>query len=290
MRHYRAREERAEHRKGHGLALELPNNSALQPKIDPSGESLNEFSQHLSPFIRARQPQFPERKQSRQHFGKEAPIRREECFQLGCERCAGSRAVGQCGQKLGDRLRLERFAQQQLATPKSPKERRRRYPESQSDLLERNSPLRRKRDPARCFENLTIGDLPWSCHWLISVRALTYEKCGVKPRGCLSFQPRENPLSKPSIPLRGSMAPAYFELFHRIGDEDSARVRSVIAVSGLTDEVRFRNVAYSEVVADLEARGGAVVPSLWHGGARYEGVEKIIEALEVHKGAKTNSR
>ncbi len=45
------------------------------------------------------------------------------------------------------------------------------------------------------------------------------------------------------------------ELFHAIADRGSARVRNYIADHELLDRVRYRNVVYPEVMADLTPTG-----------------------------------
>ena len=67
------------------------------------------------------------------------------------------------------------------------------------------------------------------------------------------------------------------ELFHAIADPRSARLRRLVVTLGLERRLRFRNVVYPEVVADLEARGGREAPALWDGEALLT-VEEAIEA------------
>jgi hypothetical protein len=54
-----------------------------------------------------------------------------------------------------------------------------------------------------------------------------------------------------------------FELFHRIGDGESARVRKLFVDSGLSERVRFRNVGTSEEAlgALRDVSGGDAVPT-----------------------------
>lgn len=74
-----------------------------------------------------------------------------------------------------------------------------------------------------------------------------------------------------------------FELFHAIADPSSARVRSFIVDRELLAHVRFRNVSYPEVQADLSARGGgAQVPALWDGSVLLTGAEAVIARLTAH--------
>lgn len=54
-----------------------------------------------------------------------------------------------------------------------------------------------------------------------------------------------------------------FELFHRIGDGASARIRKLFVDSGLSENVRFRNVGTSEEAlgALRDVSGGDTVPT-----------------------------
>jgi hypothetical protein len=72
-----------------------------------------------------------------------------------------------------------------------------------------------------------------------------------------------------------------FELFHRIPDPASAKVRRFIADSGLEAQVRFRNLVFAEVQRDFEARGGRLAPALWDGQVLIEGAEAAIARLEA---------
>lgn len=71
-----------------------------------------------------------------------------------------------------------------------------------------------------------------------------------------------------------------FELFHAIADDGSARVRRWVVEHHA--KVRFRNVVYPEVMADLTARGGTAAPALWDGERLYTGAEAIIARLAAH--------
>lgn len=70
-----------------------------------------------------------------------------------------------------------------------------------------------------------------------------------------------------------------FELFHAVGDDSSAKVRRFVVDHELLDEVRFRNVTYDEVKADLVARGGTTAPALWDGKVLVTGADAIIARL-----------
>lgn len=78
------------------------------------------------------------------------------------------------------------------------------------------------------------------------------------------------------------MSQPAFELFHAIADPSSAKVRAFIVEHDLTEAVRFRNVTYAEVQADLTARGGAGAPALWDGAALLTGADVIIARLRAH--------
>lgn len=75
------------------------------------------------------------------------------------------------------------------------------------------------------------------------------------------------------------------ELFHAIGDPGSAAARRLVVERGLEEKVRFRNVVYPEVQADLAARGGGAVPALWDGARLVEGEAAVVEALAQLGGA-----
>ena len=70
------------------------------------------------------------------------------------------------------------------------------------------------------------------------------------------------------------------ELFHAVDDGgESARARSAVVELGLVEKIRFRNVFYPEVQADLRARGGTRTPALWDGEHLIEGAEPVLAAL-----------
>ena len=77
---------------------------------------------------------------------------------------------------------------------------------------------------------------------------------------------------------------ARFELFNAIANDGSAKARLYIREHGYLNVVRFRNVFYPEVVADLTARGGSVdrLPALWDGEKLVEGAEAIIARLQAY--------
>jgi hypothetical protein len=71
------------------------------------------------------------------------------------------------------------------------------------------------------------------------------------------------------------------ELFHRLDEPRSARVRRWVAEHGLVDAVRFRNVVYPEASADFAARGGNETPALWDGERLFVGPDLIIARLQA---------
>ena len=75
--------------------------------------------------------------------------------------------------------------------------------------------------------------------------------------------------------------PGLLELFHRLDEPRSARVRRWVAEHGLLDAVRFRNVVYPEASADFAARGGSETPALWDGERLFTGPELIIARLQA---------
>lgn len=70
------------------------------------------------------------------------------------------------------------------------------------------------------------------------------------------------------------------ELFHRIADPSSAKVRRYVTDYALEDRVRFRNLTYAEVEADFVARGGSLAPAIWDGERLTEGAEACVARLQ----------
>ena len=71
------------------------------------------------------------------------------------------------------------------------------------------------------------------------------------------------------------------ELFHATNDEGSAVARKLVVDRGLVDKIRFRNIFYPEVQADLDARGGKTTPALWDGEKLLEGREAVLAFLSA---------
>jgi hypothetical protein len=71
------------------------------------------------------------------------------------------------------------------------------------------------------------------------------------------------------------------ELFHRLDEPGSARIRRWVTDHGLVDTVRFRNVVYPEAAADFASRGGSDTPALWDGERLFTGAELIIARLQA---------
>lgn len=69
------------------------------------------------------------------------------------------------------------------------------------------------------------------------------------------------------------------ELFHATNDEGSAEARKLVIDRGLVGQIRFRNVFYPEVRADLDARGGTTTPAIWDGSKLYEGRDAVLAFL-----------
>lgn len=78
------------------------------------------------------------------------------------------------------------------------------------------------------------------------------------------------------------MAPPAYELFHRISEPASARVRRYVTDYGLEDWIRFRNAAYPEIESELLARGGSATPAIWDGERLIFGAEAVIALLSRH--------
>jgi hypothetical protein len=69
------------------------------------------------------------------------------------------------------------------------------------------------------------------------------------------------------------------ELFHATNDEASAEARRFVVEHDLLEKLRFRNVFYDEVRADLTARGGHDAPAIWDGEKLYEGRDAVMAFL-----------
>jgi hypothetical protein len=71
------------------------------------------------------------------------------------------------------------------------------------------------------------------------------------------------------------------ELFHRLDEPRSARVRRWVAEHGLLEAVRFRNVVYPEASADFASHGGSDTPALWDGERLFTGADLVIARLQA---------
>lgn len=75
--------------------------------------------------------------------------------------------------------------------------------------------------------------------------------------------------------------PPRLELFHRLEQPRSARVRRWVVDHGLLEVVRFRNILYIEAAADFAARGGSETPAFWDGERLFSGPELVIARLQA---------
>jgi hypothetical protein len=71
------------------------------------------------------------------------------------------------------------------------------------------------------------------------------------------------------------------ELFHATNDEGSAAARKRVVDRDLVDKIRFRNVFYAEVMADLTARGGEETPAIWDGARLVVGRDAVLAFLDA---------
>lgn len=71
------------------------------------------------------------------------------------------------------------------------------------------------------------------------------------------------------------------ELFHRLDEPGSARVRRWVAEHALLETVRFRNVVYPEAAADFAVHGGKDTPALWDGEQLFTGADLVIARLQA---------
>ena len=73
------------------------------------------------------------------------------------------------------------------------------------------------------------------------------------------------------------------ELFHRIVDPGSARVRKLVAERELNPDVKFLNVEFDEPRAKLLGLGGdGTTPALWDGEKLFVGADAVIARLLAH--------
>jgi len=77
------------------------------------------------------------------------------------------------------------------------------------------------------------------------------------------------------------MSSPLLELFHRLDEPRSARVRRWVVDHDLLEAVRFRNVVYPEAASDFAARGGTETPALWDGERLFSGPELILARLQA---------
>ena len=73
------------------------------------------------------------------------------------------------------------------------------------------------------------------------------------------------------------------ELFHATNDEGSAEARKLVVDRNLVGQIRFRNVFYPEVQADLDARGGTSTPAIWDGQKLIQGRDAVLAFLGALK-------
>ena len=69
------------------------------------------------------------------------------------------------------------------------------------------------------------------------------------------------------------------ELFHRLEEPGSARVRRWVVDHELLEAVRFRNVVYPQASADFAAHGGGDTPALWDGERLFTGADLVLARL-----------
>ena len=73
------------------------------------------------------------------------------------------------------------------------------------------------------------------------------------------------------------------ELFHATNDIGSAEARKLVVDRALVGQIRFRNIFYPEVRADLDARGGTTTPAIWDGEKLIEGRDAVLAFLGALK-------
>jgi hypothetical protein len=67
------------------------------------------------------------------------------------------------------------------------------------------------------------------------------------------------------------LAAGHFELFHRIDDPASARIRKLVLTLGLGDRADFRNIAFDSHRVAFEQHGGSAWPAIWDGRELHTG-------------------
>lgn len=73
--------------------------------------------------------------------------------------------------------------------------------------------------------------------------------------------------------------PSYrFQLFHKLGDPASSRIRTRVVALGLERVAAFRNVAFESHQEAFQRRNGRLLPAIWDGARLYEG-EVACEAF-----------
>jgi len=69
-----------------------------------------------------------------------------------------------------------------------------------------------------------------------------------------------------------------YTLFHRIGEPESARIRSRVVELGLKPRIDFQN-AETDGKAELARIGGSLTPALWDGQALTVGESAVARKL-----------
>lgn len=71
------------------------------------------------------------------------------------------------------------------------------------------------------------------------------------------------------------------ELFHRIDDGASGRLRKRIVELGLKERFDFRNVHFESHLAELSSHGSPQVPAIWDGTTLHSGEAACFEFVEA---------
>ncbi len=74
------------------------------------------------------------------------------------------------------------------------------------------------------------------------------------------------------------MTATAYTLFHRIGEPESARIRSRVVELGLKPRIDFQN-AETDGKAELARIGGSLTPALWDGQALTVGESAVARKL-----------
>lgn len=77
----------------------------------------------------------------------------------------------------------------------------------------------------------------------------------------------------------------HFELFHRIDDPASARIRQRVLALHLLERADFRNIAFDSHRVAFEQHGGTAWPAIWDGRELWTGEAACVRFLDAEPPA-----